>query len=382
MTEFDIIIIGGGMAGASLGAEIAADARVLILEMEDVAGYHATGRSVSFWEESYGGPQVQPLTSASGPLLAHPDPDFADTGFLTPRGALHIGRAQDHGVRDDFMRAFAGSGVRFEALDGADVSRRIPGLRADWTLGISEPSTADIDVAALHASYLRRYMRNGGTMTTAARLTAARHNRHGWHLETTAGAYRCATLVNAAGAWADDVARLCGVAPLGITPLQRTVVQLRVDADVPADMPVVMDLNGTFYFKPIGGRCLWLSPHDEEPSAPCDAAPEELAVAIAIDRLEHVVDWRVVAVERKWAGLRSFAPDRLPVYGRDAAQPHFFWFAGQGGFGIQTAPAAALVGAALLLDRTPDAAVSGIAADAYSPKRFRSPPLVSARNTG
>ncbi|RVT42186.1 NAD(P)/FAD-dependent oxidoreductase [Sphingobium algorifonticola] len=382
MTDFDIIIIGGGMAGASLGAEVAPHARVLILEMEDVAGYHATGRSVSFWEESYGGPQVQPLTSASGPLLTTPDPDFADTGFLTPRGALHIGRAEDRAVRDDFIRAFSGSGVRFEALEGIDVARRIPGLRSAWTLGLAEPSTADIDVAALHAAYLRRFARHGGTMWNAARLIAARHDTQGWHVETTAGSCRCATLVDAAGAWADDVARLCGVAPLGIAPLQRTVVQLRVDANVPADMPVVMDLNGSFYFKPIGGRCLWLSPHDEEPSPPCDAAPEELAVAIAIDRLEQVVDWPIVAVERKWAGLRSFAPDRRPVYGRDSAQPHFFWFAGQGGFGIQTAPAAALIGAALLLDHAPAAAVSTIDAEAYSPRRFHALPLVSAANAG
>jgi D-arginine dehydrogenase len=172
-------------------------------------------------------------------------------------------------------------------------------------------------------------------------------------------------LVDAAGAWADPVALLAGVKPLGIAPLRRTMVQLRVAPSAPADLPLVLDLAETFYFKPEAGR-LWLSPHDETPSAPCDAAPEEIDVATAIARVEEVIDWRVERVEHRWAGLRSFAPDRLPVYGFAPGDPAFFWFAGQGGFGIQTAPAAADLAARLLLGDAPGA----IDPAAYAPGRF------------
>ena len=175
----------------------------------------------------------------------------------------------------------------------------------------------------------------------------------------------CDILVDAAGAWADGVARIAGAQPLGIAPFRRTIAQLRVSPPVPADLPLVLDIGENFYFKPEGGR-LWLSPHDETPSLPCDAAPDELDVATAIARLEDVVDWRVDRVEHKWAGLRSFAPDRLPVFGFDRHVPGFFWFAGQGGFGIQTAPASARLAARLISG----SAGGEIDPAAYSPARF------------
>ena len=370
MTDYDIIIIGGGMAGASLGAEVAAHARVLVLEMEEIPGYHATGRSVSFWQESYGGPAVQPLTSASGPLLRNPDPSFSETSFLTPRGALHIGRERDQALRADFLSAYANAGIRMDVRERAEIAKYVPGLRTEWTLGIAEPSTADIDTTALHSAYLRQLGQRGGVVKTGTGLLSAKHLQASWLVDTGEGQYRCQTLFNAAGAWADDVAQRCGVAPMGITPLQRTVVQLRTALDIPTDLPLILDLNGTFYFKPVGNGRIWLSPHDEEPRMPGDAAPEELAVATAISRLQHVVDWPILAVERKWAGLRSFAPDRLPIYGYDAHNADFFWFAGQGGFGIQTSPAAAQLGAALLLRHPPNDCVAGIDAASYAPARF------------
>jgi D-arginine dehydrogenase len=178
-------------------------------------------------------------------------------------------------------------------------------------------------------------------------------------------------IINAAGAWADQVAQASGVAPLGIQPMLRTVVQLRVDPAVPDDLPLVLDLSGRFYFKPAGGGRIWLTPHDETPVAAGDVAPDEMDVAIAIERLQQVVGWRVEAVERKWAGLRSFAPDRLPVYGFDSVVPGFFWFAGQGGFGIQTAPAAALLGAGLVRGTNIGPALAGIDPAKYAPARFR-----------
>jgi D-arginine dehydrogenase len=178
------------------------------------------------------------------------------------------------------------------------------------------------------------------------------------------------TIVNAAGAWADDVARRCGVSKLGITPYRRTIAQLRVGQTGLKDLPLVNDALERFYFKGESDNRVWVSPHDLTESEPCDAAPEEIDVARAIDHFQSVVDWPIEAVERKWAGLRSFAPDWLPVYGFDSALPGFFWCAGQGGFGIQTAPAAAKMASALLLDKEPDAAVATIDAAVYSPRRL------------
>lgn len=368
MNRFDIVIVGGGIAGASLGAELAGQASVLILEKEEVAGYHATGRSVAFWEETYGGPLVQPLTTASGPMLLSPDPDFSDRPFLSPRRTLHVGRAGDEDARDRLFATFA----RKVELMPVDPHDWVPGLLPQWTLGVLEPRVMDIDVAALHQAWLRLFQRRSGTLRFRAALHAGRRREGGgWRLETSNGPVDCGVLVNAGGAWADDVAKACGVQPLGITPLLRTVLQLRVPTMPSADLPLVMDMGGGFYFKPEGAERIWLTPHDEAPSPPCDAAPEELSVARAMVRFQEAVDWPVAAVERKWAGLRSFAPDRAPVYGFDPDVPDFFWFAGQGGFGIQTSPAAAMLGRALLTgDIMPDA-VAGLDLSAYRPDRFR-----------
>lgn len=342
MTErFDIAIIGAGMAGASLAAELAVSASVVLIEAEAQPGYHATGRSAAFWTESYGGPQVQPLTSASGPFLR-------EQGFLVQRGALSLARAGQEARVESFARTFSGLGVRVELLGHEGLAARVPGLRPGWTLGAYEPDCCDIDVAALHAFYLAQAKREGAELWCKAVLAQASRRSGGWLLELADGRQlTCGALVNAAGAWADDVARIAGASPLGIVPLRRTMAQLRVAPEAPASLPLVLDIAETFYFKPEAGR-LWLSPHDETPTAPCDAAPEEIDVAAAIARLAEVTDWQVEAVEHKWAGLRSFAPDRLPVFGFDGAVPDFFWCAGQGGFGIQTAPAAARLAAALL----------------------------------
>lgn len=367
MTSIDIVIVGGGIAGASLGAMLAADARVLILEMEDQPGYHATGRSVAFWEETYGGPVVQPLTTASGPFLSNPDPDFTDAPILSPRGTLHVGRAADAGHRDALLAQFAGK-VDLRPVDPAAF---VAGLRPEWTIGIYEEGCRDIDVATLHQAWLRCFRRAGGRLETGARLVAASRAAGGWRLDTTIGPVTCGVIVNAAGAWADEVACACGVPAIGFTPLRRTVAQLHVPTLPASDLPLVMDLAGSFYFKPGAAGRLWLTPHDEEPSPPCDAAPEELAVAIAIDRFQSAVDWPIASIERRWAGLRTFSPDRAPVFGFDPGDPGFFWFAGQGGFGIQTSPAAAWLAASLITGGAPAPAIAHIATDAYSPERFR-----------
>lgn len=365
--RFDLVVVGGGIAGASLAAECAAHASVLVLEAEDSPGYHSTGRSAAFWSESYGGPLVQPLTTASGAWLRDPPADFRADGFLSPRGALHLGRAVDASAMAALETDFAHSGVAMVATDPATI---IPGLRTEWTLGLCEPSCADIDVAALHGAYLAVARRRGAEVRTGAAFVSASRDGSAWRIETRGGQIIADILVNAAGAWADAVAAASGAAPIGITPYRRTIAQLRIDPAAPAGLPLVIDISGNFYFKPEAGGRLWLSPHDETATIAGDAAPEEIDVARAIDALEQVVDWKVAAVEHRWAGLRSFAPDRLPVYGFDARVPGFFWFAGQGGFGIQTAPAAAELAAALLLDRPLPGTLAGVDATLYQAGRF------------
>ncbi len=337
------------MAGASLAAELAGRASVLLLEAEDQPGYHSTGRSAAFWSESYGGPLVQPLTQASGPFLAAPPEDFADSSFLSPRGALHIADGDGEVSLDALASDFAGSNVRLEPIGRPALAAAIPGLRPGWDRGLSEPTCADIDVARLHGAYLKRARARGADLVVGSRLQRAERAGGRWRLETNAARFESDLLVNAAGAWADQVADAAGERPLGIQPYRRTLIQLRIDPPAPASLPLVIDARQRFYFKPESGGRLWLSPHDETACDPCDSAPEEYDIALAIDRLQSAVDWRVERVERAWAGLRSFAPDRLPVYGFTASNRGFFWCAGQGGFGIQTAPAAASMAAALLL---------------------------------
>lgn len=356
--SYDIAIAGGGIAGASLAAELTPHARVLILEMEDRPGYHATGRSAAFWSETYGGPLIQPLTTASHEGLVP---------FLEPLGSLHIARREEAGRIEAFLAGFEGSGVDLSACDPRE---RVAGLRDDWALGVWEPSCAYIDVGGLHQDFLARAKRADAVLVTGAELRSAVRLDGTWRIETAAGEFQADVLVNAAGAWADVVARHAGVPPVGIQPYRRTMVQLRTQPVVPSGLPHVAHIGGSFYFKPEGDR-LWLSPHDEIASDPCDAQPEEMDVAVAIDRFESVVDWRVAGLDRKWAGLRSFAPDRLPVYGFDPATTGFFWCAGQGGFGIQTAPAAAKLAATMLLGTAPDPAVARIDPAGYSVARFR-----------
>lgn len=355
MSKVELLIVGGGIAGASLAAAVGGRRRTLLIEGEAQPGYHSTGRSAAFWHEGYGGPLVAPLSRASHPLLEA-------GGYLARRGAIHLARAGES------VEVVDGSVIH--ALDRHELEARLPGLAAEWTHGAEEPSLADIDVAKLHGDFLGAARRAGADVRSGARLTGATaRSEGGWSIRLEDGSNLVAdVIVDAAGAWGDEVARSCGVAPLGLQPKRRTMVQLRVGRSGLARLPLVIGADGSFYFKGEGDRSLWLSPHDEIDCSPCDAAPEEMDVAIAIDRFQHVVDWPVEAVERRWAGLRTFTPDRVPAIGFAASHPHFFWCVGQGGFGIQTAPAAAQLGAALLLGE--GEVPAGVNPVAYDPARF------------
>jgi D-arginine dehydrogenase len=345
MVETDILIVGGGIAGASLGARLAPARRVMVIEAEDLCGRHATGRSAAFWQASLGGDTPErKLTLASKPMFDRNWP-AASTPLLRRRGALHL-----TGPCGEVMSEAAnlGGGYAPVRLDRDALDRMLPGMRQQWTGGWYEKSCADIEVAAFHAACLAAIRRHGGVVRTDVALASAAREGGRWRVATSAGPIEAAVLVNAAGAWGDDVAARAGVPGLGLEPRRRTVVQLRVGRDGLRDVPLVTDLHQSFYFKGEGDRSVWVCPLDETLVDPCDAAPEDIDVAMAIDRFERAVDWPVEAVERKWAGLRTFAPDRRMRFGFDPGADHFFWCVGQGGMGIQTAPAASLLCAALI----------------------------------
>ena len=367
MSDFDVIIVGGGIAGAGLGAEIAARRRTLILEAEDQCGYHTTGRSAAFWLAHYGGPSVMPLTLASRPMLEGGWPTGGGS-LIHRRGIVTIARH-----RADLREALAANSVDapLTELERSGLEGHIPGLREGWDFGAWDPSCADIDVAELHARCLAQFRRSGGSLQCSAPLHSAKRTASGWEVNAGEDRFSSTTIVNAAGAWADDVARRCGASPLGVTPYRRTVVQLRIGRTGLKELPLVNDALERFYFKGESDNRVWVSPHDMTKTEPCDAAPEEIDVARAIDHFQSVVDWPVEAVERKWAGLRSFTPDRVPAYGFDSDVPGYFWCVGQGGFGIQTSAAAAKIAAALLLKEKPDPSVAAIRAEDYSPGRFQ-----------
>ncbi len=369
METYDIVIVGGGIAGASLGARLVADARVLIIEAEDLCGRHATGRSAAFWQASLGGDTPERrLTLASRPMFDARWPG-SETPLLRTRGAVHLTHAGAEAFEE--LGDLAGEFVPVH-LDRAELDRLIPGFRAQWTGAWYESTCADIEVAAFHNACLAAVRRGGGTVRTDAELLRAQESNDGWRVETSAGDVKGRILVNAAGAWGEQVAERAGVAGIGLTPMRRTVVQLRIGRTGLKDLPFVTDLHESFYFKGEGDNSVWVCPLDETAMDPCDVAPEELDVAIAIDRFERAVDWPVEAVERKWAGLRTFALDRGMKFGFDPEHPGYFWCVGQGGMGIQTAPAASLLCASLIRGEALPPELVGISSKDFAPRSTRS----------
>ena len=369
MVSVDLLIVGGGIAGASLAARFAGEMRVMIIEAEDLCGRHATGRSAAFWQASLGGDTPERrLSLVSKPMFDANWPD-SDTPLLHPRGAVHLTRAGSGEAFED-SGDLAGA-YRPVHLDRAEVDRLIPGLRPQWTGAWYEASCADIEVAAFHNACLRAARRMGGEVRTDAALIGARRLGPSWQVETSGGTIEAGILVNAAGAWGDQVAERSGVQPMGLVPLRRTVVQLRIGRTGLRDLPFVTDSHESFYFKGEGDNSVWVCPLDESVAEPCDVAPEEIDVAIAINRFEKAVDWPVELVERKWAGLRTFAPDRGMKFGFDPNVEGFFWCVGQGGMGIQTAPAASLLCAALIKGEPLPGEIAGIDPADFAPRSTR-----------
>lgn len=347
--RFDIAVIGAGIAGASVAAELAAAGRhVLLIERESQPGYHTTGRSAALFTETYGPPAIRALSRASARFFDHPPAGFCANPLLTGRGVLMVARPDQMGkLEAHFAAVGTRSGVCL--VGPAEARERAPLLREAYVGGgMVEPGARDIDVHGLHQGYLKAFRAAGGEMLTNAAVRGLSRIGNVWSIEVGQRTIRADVVVNAAGAWADEIAALAGAAPINLVPKRRTAVIVAAPKGLdPSPWPMVVDIDEDFYMKPDAGRLL-ISPADETPSPPCDAQPDEYDVAVCVDRIETAFDISVRSIENKWAGLRSFVADKTPVACYDPAVAGFFWLAGQGGYGIQSAPALARTAAALI----------------------------------
>jgi len=373
--EFDAVIVGAGIAGASFAHALAPHARVLLLEREAHPGVHSTGRSAAMFMESYGPPQVRALTRASRAFYEQPPAGFAEAPILSARGALYAAWQGQQVALDALLGTLTDTGSVVSRIDADECLQRVPVLRADGLLGgVLEVDAMDIDVHALHQGFLRGARRAGAALWTDAELVRARAASGRWQLELAGGRrVGTRTLVDAAGAWADELAQRCGVAPLGIQPKRRSAFTFAPPAGTDVrPWPTVADVDERWYFKPDAGQLLG-SPANADPVSAHDVMPEELDIATGIAAIEAATTLTIRRPSRTWAGLRSFSSDGELIIGWDAMKPAFFWLAGQGGYGIQSAAGAADLAAALWLGTPLSDALraEGVQVHALEPARFR-----------
>lgn len=373
---FDAIVIGAGMAGATAAAHLASShkvapeargMKVALLEAEDSAGYHTTGRSAAIWIQNYGPPDVRMLSAASRAFFENPPAGFAPAPIFAPRPVVTLAPPDQAAA----LQAMLDAGEGLEPIGLDEVAAMVPPLKRDYAVAAAiERDAFDMDVAGLHQGFLQMLRRAGGVI--ALRHKAGRIERRdgAWHAETASGAtFVAPVIVDAAGAWGDEVARIAGVAPLGLQPKRRTALIVDPGPHDCAGWPLLGDAGHSWYVRPEARRKLMVSPADETDMHPHDVQPDELDVAIAVDRMQAALDIPVHRVEHRWAGLRSFTPDRSLAIGQDAAAPGFFWCIGQGGYGIQTAPSAGALLAALVRGADPGALAPIV--PLVDPNRFR-----------
>ncbi len=376
MTEkaiFDFVIIGAGMAGASAGYFLSSEGSVLLLEMEDQPGYHTTGRSAALFTETYGNACIRALTCGGRAFLTEPPDGFTQTPILTPRGALFVGREDQMASLDAAYAAGAENLDTIRRLDAREARELVPVLREDYVAaGVFEADAMDMDVNALHQGFLRGARARGAVLRQNARVESLERAGQAWRVRAGGEDISAGVVINAAGAWCDQVAGLAGAKAVGLTPKRRTAILFEGPDDQNfADWPMFIDTDEEFYARPESGALMG-SPADETPMEPCDVQPEELDIAIAVDRLQTATTLEIRRIRRRWAGLRSFVADKTPVVGFDPALAGFFWLAGQGGYGIQTAPSMGRVTAALAtgIDIPEDLTAFGVRAEELSPARF------------
>lgn len=373
MDNYDFIVVGGGIAGASAGYALSADAKVLVIERESQPGYHSTGRSAALFVQTHGPDVIRALARGSKPFFLDPPAGFAEYPMLTPRGMMVIGRADQEAALERSFRESSRhiGGVR--RLEAREARAMVPVLREDYLAGaVLDPEAMDIDVHTVHWGYLRGMRARGGALVTDAELLALERNSGIWTAHTSAGDFAAPVVIDAAGAWCDMVGTMAGAKPVGLVPKRRTAFIFQPPAGATiSKWPSVIDVGEMFYFKPDAGRLL-ASPADQTPIEPCDVQPDDLDVALAVDRIQRAAALPVTHIERKWAGLRSFVADGCPVAGYDPEVAGFFWLTGQGGYGIETSPAMGRLCASLALRRgvPADLADSGVTEAALSPARF------------
>ncbi len=377
-TAWDFAVVGAGMAGASVGWELAQQgARVLLLEREAQPGYHSTGRSAALFMETYGTPQIRALTRASRAFLQSPPDGFVGTGsLLAPRGVVYVAAPDQGELLEQTYLALHPHAPDLERLDHAALMARLPLLlRAEAVgAGLAEPGAADIDVHTLHQGYLRGLRQHGGQLRCSAEVVALQRAGGLWTLVLQDGsAVRVRQLVNAAGAWADQLGRLAGATPIGLQPRRRSAFTFAAPAGLDlVHMPAVMAVDESFYLKPDAGQLLG-SPANADPVDAHDVQPEELDIATGIFHIEHMTTLQIRRPTHTWAGLRSFVPDGDLVVGWDPRAEAFLWVAAQGGYGIQSAPGYALLARNLALGQPLDARLQaeGVDAAALSPLRLQ-----------
>ena len=365
-----IVVIGGGIAGLSLAAAVRDWAEVIVIEREPHLGYHASGRSAALFTETYGNRLVRALTLVSRPAII-------EGGFAAHRrGALHVGWADDGAAIDRLAGELQALVPSVRRLSSAELHALVPAIAAEATCGGAyEPDAVDIDTGKMLAACASALKAGGGTIRTGEEVRAISQDGGGLRVETSAGVYPADIVVNAAGAWVDVVAGLAGLSGLGFQPKRRTAFLFDPPAGTDiASWPLVVDLHEQFYFKPDAGRLIG-SLADETDSEPCDAWPEDIDVAIAVDRIEQATTMRIGRPSTPWAGLRTFAPDRTPVAGFDPRLPGFFWLGGQGGYGFQVSLSLARLSAALMRGEPlpGDVTALGVTAAALAPDRFLVP---------
>lgn len=369
---FDVIVIGAGMAGASVAYWLSRCARVLVLERESQPGYHTTGRSAAMYLQAYGSAQVRALSLASKAFFQSPPEGFAEHPLMSPRGALMVAAPSEQALLDAHVALLRETGVRHERLTPEQACARVPVLRPEQVGAAAlEPDAADLDVHALHQGFLRG-VKPPGRVVCNATVTGLCRLDGQWQVTTSAGTWAAPKVVNASGAWADEVGLLAGARPIGLQPCRRTAFTFAPPAGVDVSgWPMVMSAAEAWYFKPDAG-VLMASPANADASFPHDVQPEEWDVALGIHRLEEVTSLSIRRPSHTWAGLRSFVADHSLVGGFDDQVPGFFWLAGQGGYGIQTAPAMGQACAALLMQQPwpRHLTEAGLAADMLSPARL------------
>ncbi|MDP2681092.1 MAG: FAD-binding oxidoreductase [Rhodoferax sp.] len=369
----DVLIIGAGMAGASAAYFLAPHAKVVVLEREPQPGYHATGRSAALYSETYGNATVRAITTASRTFYFQPPAGFSPYPLVTRRGALIVGREADHDALRQMLDAMRALVPNIAWWTQTEILQRVPVLKPEAAVyGVYEPDAMDMDVHGIHQGFLRGAKAAGAQLVCDAGVSHIRHDGHAWCVQTAAGQFSAPVLVNAAGAWCDDLAQLAGVKQVGLVPMRRTAFTCVLPTSALfQDWPLVIDAAETFYFKPEAGLLL-VSPANADPVPAQDVQPEELDVAMAVDRLEAATNLQIRQVRRKWAGLRSFVADKTPVVGFAPDAPGFFWLAGQGGYGIQTAPAMGELAAALVrgLPVPPAMVALGVRQEALAVSRF------------